>query len=214
MSNSARLEIGIRVACSDGDCGDLQRIIIDPAARAISHLAVGPRHDHGDGRLVPVALVASVGDEILLRCDKSEFAALLPAQDAELVERTTAAPGYGQDLTMDVYGDGLDGGIRGASGAYRGTSPTGATRTFDRVPAGDVDVHADDQVTATDGSVGRVRGFLADPESYSLTHVLADAGHLWGKKELAIPIAAVNRIERGVAVNLTRAQVGDLALPG
>ena len=34
--------IGVGVSCTDGECGHLHRIIIDPESKALTHLVVGP----------------------------------------------------------------------------------------------------------------------------------------------------------------------------
>jgi sporulation protein YlmC with PRC-barrel domain len=78
------------------------------------------------------------------------------------------------------------------------------------VPAGEVDVRPGDQVVAMDGAIGRVSGLVFDQTDDHVTHVLLEEGHLWGKKEVAIPIGAVERIDDGVRVKLTKEQVGDL----
>ena len=36
--------MGAKVICSDGHCGEVKRTILDPAARTVTHLVVGPRH--------------------------------------------------------------------------------------------------------------------------------------------------------------------------
>jgi hypothetical protein len=43
-----------------------------------------------------------------------------------------------------------------------------------------------------------------------MTHVLLQEGHLWGRKEVAIPIEAVTRVEAGIRLNLSKRQVEDL----
>jgi len=40
--------------------------------------------------------------------------------------------------------------------------------------------------------------------------VLLQEGHLWGRKEVAIPISAVTRVDPEIQLNLTKEQVGDL----
>ena len=63
---------------------------------------------------------------------------------------------------------------------------------------------------ATDGAIGRVRGLVVHPGDHSVTHVLLDEGHLWGQKRVAIPISAVDRVDDGVQLNITRDEVRDL----
>jgi sporulation protein YlmC with PRC-barrel domain len=84
------------------------------------------------------------------------------------------------------------------------------TVTYDTVPLGEVEVRRGDPVQAADGEIGRVQGLVIDPRSHHVTHVLLQEGHLWGKKEVAIPIGTVTRVDDGISVSLTRQQVQDL----
>jgi hypothetical protein len=59
MSEPTEFSIGSKVSCSDGVCGDLTRVVVDPVARVLTHLVVEPKHSRGKGRLVPIALVSS-----------------------------------------------------------------------------------------------------------------------------------------------------------
>jgi sporulation protein YlmC with PRC-barrel domain len=71
-------------------------------------------------------------------------------------------------------------------------------------------VQRGDRVHATDGEIGRVQGLVIDPGSHHVTHVLLQEGHLWGSKEVAIPIGAVTDVEAGIRLNITKQQVEDL----
>ena len=64
-----------------------------------------------------------------------------------------------------------------------------------------------DPVYATDGAIGRVRGLLVDAATHDVTHVLLDEGHLWGKKEVAIPMSAIPALGGGIGLLLTIDQV-------
>jgi sporulation protein YlmC with PRC-barrel domain len=82
--------------------------------------------------------------------------------------------------------------------------------TYDSVPVGEVQVLRGEHVHATDGDIGQVEGLVIDPDSHQVTHVLLQEGHLWGRKEVAIPIGAVTRVEAGIRLNLSKRQVEDL----
>jgi sporulation protein YlmC with PRC-barrel domain len=62
-------------------------------------------------------------------------------------------------------------------------------------------------VHATDGEIGRVQGLVIDPRTHHVTHVLLQEGHLWGSKEVAIPMGALTGVEDGVQLNITKQQV-------
>ena len=67
-----------------------------------------------------------------------------------------------------------------------------------------------DQVHATDGDIGRVQGLVIDPRDHHVTHVLLQEGHLWGRKEVAIPIGAVTKVDDGIRLNISKQAVQDL----
>lgn len=54
--------MGETVFCSDGECGELSRIVVDPGLRAVTHLVVEPHHEPSLGRLVPVVLAEARTD--------------------------------------------------------------------------------------------------------------------------------------------------------
>jgi sporulation protein YlmC with PRC-barrel domain len=201
--------IGTEVACNDGDLGELTRVVVDPIARAITHLVVEPKHRGGSGHLVPIELVAwAREDEIRLRCTSSGFSALDEAEETYFVPGASGAWNYQQSqmLTLPYYqlgaGDMDMGGV--------GTGGVQHAVTSDVTPVGEIDVRRGEHVHATDGAIGRVRGLVVDPKDHSVTHVLLDEGHLWGKKRVAIPIAAVTRVDQGVRLRISKQDVEDL----
>ena len=55
---------------------------------------------------------------------------------------------------------------------------------------------------------------MVEPTHGHVTHVLLQEGHLWGRKEVAIPIGSVERIDDGITVNLTKKEIEDLPAVG
>jgi sporulation protein YlmC with PRC-barrel domain len=211
MSETTEYNIGAEVTCSEGVCGDLSRVVIDPVARVVTHLVVEPRHHRGLGRLVPVDLVDPGAAGIGLRCGAAEFEALEDAEETRFMLDASEQTGYadGEVFSWPYYGlgSGMGGGM-GMGGIGGASSPP--VITYDRLPVGEVDVRRGDQVHATDGNIGRIQGLVIDPRDHHVTHVLLQEGHLWGKKDVAIPIGAVANVADGVTLNLTRDQVRDL----
>ena len=224
MSESEEFIIGSEVACSDGVCGDLRRVVVDPVARAITHLAVEPRQRGGTGRLVPIDLVtSSVGKEIRLRCTQSEFHALEDAEETQFLPGASGQWGYPQDqmISLPYYGlgpGGMGAGVIG-TGMGVGAVPLGGIgsgttgphpATYDHIPVGEVEVRRGDHVDATDGAIGRVQGLVIDPSDHRVTHFLLAEGHPWGEKTVAIPISAVAHVGEVVRLELTKDEVRDL----
>jgi hypothetical protein len=209
MSETAEFDIGSEVACRDGVCGHLSRVVVDPVARAITHLAVEPSERHHRGRLVPVDFVESTeGGVIRLKCTKPQFEVFEPAEDAQLLSGEADHPGYEPEhvVALPYYGSRTN--PAGFPDVPRHHSPR--VSLHDRVPVGEVAVRRGEHVHATDGQIGRVRGLVIDPADHHVTHFLLDEGHLWGQKTVAIPIGAVTHIQDGVRLSLTKDQVRDL----
>jgi hypothetical protein len=213
MAEPARFTIGAEASCSDGFCGTVSRLVIDPAARTVTHLVIEPKHRPASGRLVPVHLVDTTADHLRLRCSIAEFDRLDPAEEADLVAGEGYGGGFGQAGAVQGYGGvgamGVGGGATGM-GIGMGAGHSTPLVVHDVVPEGETDLQRGEHVHALDGEIGEVQGFLVDPGDNHVTHVLLREGHLWGRKQVAIPISAVTGVDYGIRLNLTKKQVEDL----
>lgn len=203
------LVIGSEAVGSDGYRGEVLAVVVDPAARTVTHLVVEPRGREGLARLVPLDLadladtVGAGPDPVRLRCTETEFMNLEPAEEtlAEFV------PGYPDPVQL------LPPGWRGAGG---GTADGGTIlripekETIDVVPPGEVEERRGDHVHATDGDIGGLRGLRIDPGSRRVTHVLVREGHVWGHQDVDIPAEMVAGFGDGIRLSVTRQQVRDL----
>ena len=206
MAKTTPFTIGAGAACTDGTCGKVCRVIVDPVARAVTHLVVQPKDRLELARLVPLDLVDASAGEIRLRCTLEEFEQFDAAEETQFVAGYSDDPAYGQGqvLSWPYYGLGP-----GLAGVGPDMVPPGVV--YDTVPLGEVEVRRGEHVHATDGSIGRVQGLVIEPASRHVTHVLLQEGHLWGKKQVAIPISAVTRVDdEGIKLNITKQQVQDL----
>jgi sporulation protein YlmC with PRC-barrel domain len=215
-----RLELGRPVNCTDGPFGKLADVIIDPTKRRVTHLVVEPHDDHGKARLVPIELASDEEGEtpaIAVRCSLDE------ANQLQLVEETAyirlgespeLEPGW--DLGVEsvlaepyyVYS------YAGGPGYETGPPPDydpHVTVTYDRIPKGDVEIRRASEVTSADGHhLGKVDGFLVDDDD-AITHFVLERGHLWGRREVTIPINAVTTVfTDAVTLTLTKDEVGEL----
>jgi hypothetical protein len=204
--------LGARASCSDGPCGEVIRTILDPAARTVTHLVIQPGHHAEDGRLVPVGFVEPGAGEIRLRCSLAEFGRLDPAEDIEMVEGLDYGGGYGPDAVTG-YGNVGSMGV-GASASGRGIGMgLGHNRpsvASDNVPEGKSEAARNEHVHAVDGEIGWLKGFAVDPADHGVTHILLREGHLWGRREVAIPVSAVASLDDGIRLNITKKQVEEL----
>jgi hypothetical protein len=204
------LVIGSGTVGSDGYRGEVLALVVDPAARTITHLVVEPHGRAGLARLVPLDLADLTDpaderpDQIRLRCTEAEFMSLEAAEEtlAEFV------PGYPDPVQL------LPPGWRGAGGptADGGTIlRIDEKETIDVIPPGEVEEHRGDRVHATDGEAGHLRAVRIDPGSGRVTHVLIRHGHAWDRADTAIPAEMVAGFgEDGIRLGITRRQVRDL----
>ncbi|MGH7640643.1 MAG: PRC-barrel domain-containing protein [Candidatus Dormibacteria bacterium] len=171
---------------------------------------------------MPLDLVQTATKEIQLRCTLTQFEALEEAEETRFLPGARGQWGYGQGQMMSLPYFGLGMGGLGMGGLGMGMGGMGMggmgmggmgmgpqAVTTDRVPVGEVEVRRGDHVHATDGTIGRVQGLVIDAD-HQVTHVLLDEGHLWGEKQVSIPISAVTGVDDGVHLNLTKDQVRDL----
>jgi sporulation protein YlmC with PRC-barrel domain len=205
--------IGAKVSCSSGPCGKLTRVIIDPIQRKLTHIVVEPSHG-GLGRLVPLDLVESnTSEQVDLACTLQEFDQLDPSQDTDYFP------------TDDYYGSYYGGYARGygypsrnayfwpyygfgGSGYGYGWGPNSVS--YEAIPPGEVTIRRGDPVRATDGEVGRIAGLVIGTPAGEVTHVLLQEGHLWGKRDVSIPIHSVKRVGGVVEVDLSKHELGEL----
>ena len=204
------LVIGSGAVGSDGYRGEVLAVVVDPAARTVTHLVVEPHGRAGLARLVPLELAELAGladaepGPIPLRCTEAEFMSLEAAEEtlAEFV------PGYPDPVQL------LPSGWRGTGGptADGGTIlRIDEEETIDVIPPGEVEEHRGDRVHATDGEAGHLRALRIDPGSGRVTHVLIRHGPAWDRTDTAIPAEMVAGFgDGGIRLGITRQQVRDL----
>jgi hypothetical protein len=196
------LRIGAVTACSDGYPGAVRAVVIDPIAATVTHVVVEPEGRSGLARLVPLGLVDvdETPGQLRLGCTEAEF------MNLDEAEETLAEFAVGHTVPVQL----LPPGWRGADGpvAEGGDILRIPEReTIDVVPPGEVEEHGGGHVHAADGDIGQLRGFRLDPSSGRVTHVLLGEGHLWGRKEVAIPFDKIAGFDHGITLSLTRRQV-------
>jgi sporulation protein YlmC with PRC-barrel domain len=199
------IPLDVEVRCSDGACGKSTAIIVDPNTEQVTHFVA---QVEGSQHLVPIEAIAdSASDHIRLRWSRQELIAATP------FEKTMFA---GEDL--GVYtAPGMTGASiawpYGADNEYMLEAAAAAYVPVEQIPDGERAIHSGAYVEATDGGVGQVEEFLIDPMTGRITHLVLRKGHLWGKKDVTIPLDQIDRVEDDVVyLKLSKEAVG--GLPG
>ena len=184
--------LGARASCPNGFCGVVSGTIVDPATRTITHLVIEPENETV-ARLVPLDLVEGTADDVRLRCPLDEFGRLDPAEK----------------VLGDTWSGAGDYSSRGLGQGRR--RPLVVEQA---VPLGETEVERHQSVHAVDGEIGQVEGFMVNPADDKVTYIVLREGHLWGHKQVAIPVSAVASIDDGIRLNITKQQVENLPPPG
>lgn len=208
-----KLELGTSVRCADGATRELVDVVIDSSSSRVTHLVIRPPEHAEAARLVPISLAndAKTDDEtIALTCSAPDLERFDPVHEVEVlhagerphedsnwdvgVEDMVVAPNYG------AYGP----------GDYAGTLDSGVTISYDRVPKGEIELRHASAVYSADGHhLGSVDGVVVDDDD-RLTHLLLQRGHLWWKREVALPAETIAKFESDMlTLGLTKGEVAD-----
>ena len=173
-----------QVECTDGVCGLSVYILIDPVIDQVTHVVVIVTSSNME-YIVPVGVIsATIADTIRLRCSKAELEKMTPFVKTEFV----------QEKVLDYAG--YQGGITGMGAYFYMPFVTSEIRVpvsadHKQIPPGELAVHRGTRVEATDGYVGKVDEFVVNPENGHITYLVMREGHLWGDKNVIIPISAM-----------------------
>jgi uncharacterized membrane protein len=191
------IPLDAKVECSDGYAGRSSHVIINPITKQLTHFVV--RHEHkGETveRLIPIQNVVET-TPALIRLDvtRDELARMEPFTQSQYIK--VDVPDY----------------------EYLHVAPYHAlpTKTVDKlvteelVPPDELAVRRGAKVEALDGSAGQVEAFLVEPNSGHISHLVLRAESLLGKKEVALPMSAIESVyEDIVFLKLDKAEVQSL----
>jgi uncharacterized membrane protein/sporulation protein YlmC with PRC-barrel domain len=178
-----KVPLNAKVECADGPCGESITVIVNPVTKEVTHFVV--RDDKlppPTQRLVPVEQVAeTTSDLVRLSCNRDQVAEMEPFTATEYVEGEMFVP------ISTVYGEYYQPYVVPVEGSK-------LPMEVERIPPGELAVRRGTPVEAADGYVGQVGELLVDPESGQITHLILREGHLFGKKEVMLPLSAIENV--------------------
>lgn len=210
-----RIDLDTSVHCVDREFGELADVVIDPRSRQLTHLVIQPPDLDGHARLVDIA---DARDEsgpggVSLACTSTEISRLDPIQESAFVQPGELPTG---DTDWDV---GIQEMYALPESGSLGPEILGSGMTLDydqhvvvsyhRVPKGAVEIRRESPVSSSDGHhLGHVVGFAVDNRN-AIVHLVLEHGHLWGKRQVAIPGSAIERLRNDeLTLCLTSEAVG------
>lgn len=188
-----------KVVCIDGEYGKSTHVIIEQNSQKVTHFVARvanllESHEY----LVPIEqIIATTPKAIQLRCTKQELAAMPSFTQMQFLNPVTYKYEALEDFTEE--------GFASRNSYLMWSNPTldgdMSTDIFsipiqaELIPDGEMAVYQGASVEATDGHIGRVEEFLLDPDDNHITHIVLEEGHLWHKRELTLPMSAIDHMD-------------------
>jgi sporulation protein YlmC with PRC-barrel domain len=174
------IPVNAEVYAADGPCGRSTYIILNPTTRRVTHLVVKEKRFPHAEYLVPIDYVIEATPQLIrLRCTGHELKELEAFIETEFV--SSNFPEYAGDPYM--------------TWPYVIPEAESVPVEHERIPPGELAIRRGARVEATDGHAGQVDEFLVDPKNGHITHLVLREGHLWGQKDVTIPVSQIDRIE-------------------
>jgi uncharacterized protein YrrD len=206
MEIKVEIPLNAQVECTDGVCGRSVYVLINPVIDQVTHLVVKEDTSFNTEYIVPVDLIAeTITDTIQLRCSKAELEKMDPFNKTRHIGEKV----HGENFAYSgMYG----------MGSYYSLPYNTPARTvyesveYQQIPPGELAVRRGTRVEATDGYVGHVDEFVVNPENDHITHLVMREGHLWGRKDVIIPLSAMGDTrEDTVFLKLNKHQIESLS---
>ena len=177
------IPLNAQVECTDGVCGHSVYVLINPVIDQVTHLVVRDDASPNTEYIVPVDFVTdTITDTIRLSCTRAELEKMDPFIKTKFIAEAVPdiRSGYG-----GLYGIGSSYLLPYVTPEKTLQVPVG----HEQIPPGELTVRRGTHIEATDGYVGQVDEFVVNPENGHITHVVMREGHLWGQKDVIIPIS-------------------------
>ncbi|MBW2659398.1 MAG: PRC-barrel domain-containing protein [Deltaproteobacteria bacterium] len=184
--------------CSDGRLGRLTSVIVDTKKKRVTHLVVRDMDSHDKKYLVPSRWIKDTTPElILLNATKSEVRALDTAEENDFTQ--VEVSGYTSDPRITELWPHL----------VKKHKVFAAKRQ--QMNIGETSINLNSKVRAIDGRIGEVDEFIVDHSTWQITHLVIRKGLPWDKKQVSIPITAIDNIEDNqIFLNLKKEEIKKL----
>jgi uncharacterized protein YrrD len=194
------ISINATVHSKDGECGRIACVIFNPVTDDLTHIVVKEDPFPYEERLVPIEFIqSSTAESVLLNCTKAEFFRMDHFIKHEYVELDRSYSGYPTGYYVYLpYASPIDEDYMDIE--------------HERIPEGELAIHRGAVVNATDGRIGKVDEFLVEQDGGHITHIIMREGHIWGQKDVNIPITEIDHIEDDI-VYLKASKTEIAALP-
>lgn len=175
--------INANVQCLDAPAGHTTCVIMNPKSKIVTHVVVETNTFPKKERIVPIDLIReATPTTIQLQCQRAEVDKMEEFIDHEFIHVKVPMMDYlPRNYVFWPY-------VEPEEDQY-------VDLPHEHIPPGELAVHRGAEVMAADGKVGKVDEFLVDPVHGNITHLVLREGHLWGKKDVVVPISEIDDIQ-------------------
>jgi sporulation protein YlmC with PRC-barrel domain len=197
------IPIDAEVYCTDGLSGRSTYIVLDPVTDTVTHFIVEETTLPNIERLVPIDHIErSEHNRIDLNCTRSELEKMESFIETDFIQSNTqeySVPfDYPTTTPLLIW-------------PYLELPNEVAVLRLEHIPPSELAVRRGAGVEATDGHVGEVDEFVINKENGHITHLVLREGHMWGEKDITIPVSEIDRIEENaVFLKISKSKVGSL----
>lgn len=175
------IPLDVKVFCTDGEAGRSTAIVMNPVTNEVTHVVVDGKGALLGEYLVPLdAVEKSSPHQLDLRWALADLA------KADRFDKAIFLGDESGAAMLWPYGV--------ADEAYFGAGALPAYMEVEQVPHAELAVHRGAHVHATNGGVGQVDEFVVDSKTSHITHLVLRKGHLWGKRDITVPISAIDHV--------------------
>lgn len=191
------IPINVDVKCAGEICGRSKYLIVNPVKDLVTHLVVAEKDYPHIERLVSIdEIIESKPDQIELRCTQEKLFKMESFIETDFIGGDRLEPTLPYNATYQFW-------------PYTMYEASPMPIEHENIPTGEIVIRRRTTVKATDGAIGRVDEFLVNPRNDSISHLILREGHLWGEKDVTIPISEVDKItEDTVLLKLSKKEVG------
>ncbi|MCI0398802.1 MAG: PRC-barrel domain-containing protein [Chloroflexi bacterium] len=206
--NRLDYHFGAQVHCTDGKCGKLVKLSVDPESWQVRDLVVEEGFLLKHARVFPASLVkATTADDITLTINSEELAtypeykefavAVAPGGRVRQPAKPAAVP------SADVVTPNLQPGRRPLPSNY----PLVHEEIHEGVASGLIMIERGTPLKNHNGAVGKLDHVVVDADTGRITHLISHHGLVSGD-ELAIPASLIDRIsETGIHLRATKEEL-------
>jgi hypothetical protein len=193
------IPLDAEVLCGERSCGRSVALVLNPVTDTVTHVVVKEAHAPHTERMVPASVIGlSNNRTLVLKARMEDLAAMEPFVETYFIR-----------TVVDRYSQGAN--TYGWPYVTHEKEPRYVAEKEERIPPDEIAVHRGATVLASDGPVGKIDEFVVGQEDCHVTHLVMREGHLWGSRDVMIPISKVDSMsDETVSLRITKNEVGAL----